>query len=65
MMTEQLCKKHGKPRTVIYERKMPKGGMFKIVGCADCAAAAGGLSDKPAKKPEKKPPSKVTRIRRY
>lgn len=36
----QQCKKHKKPREVIYERKMPNGAVFSIVGCADCAAAA-------------------------
>jgi hypothetical protein len=36
----QMCKKHNKPRTVIYEKKMPRGGLFSIVGCEDCASAA-------------------------
>ena len=35
-----LCKKHNKPRSVIYERRMPRGGTFQLVGCEDCAAAA-------------------------
>lgn len=62
----QLCKKHGKPRTVIYERKMPNGGIFSIVGCADCAAAAGGLTGekKSSKSPERKPPAS-SKVRRY
>jgi hypothetical protein len=59
-----LCKKHGKPRTVIYERKMPKGGTFSIVGCADCAAAA--ATSPPAGKknepPTRKPPAGVRRF---
>ncbi len=51
----QICKKHNKPRTVIYERKMPKGGIFSLVGCADCAAGAiAATKDKPAAKPAKK-----------
>lgn len=61
----QLCKKHGKPRTVIYERKMPKGGIFSIVGCADCAAAARESIEKPGKKPERKPPVASSKVRRY
>lgn len=63
-MTPQLCKKHGKLRTVIYERKMPRGGVFSIVGCADCAAAAGGLDDKPTKRKEPKS-DKSGHLRRY
>ena len=62
----QLCKKHNKPRTVIYERKMPKGGTFSLVGCADCAAAAGALNEKPgSKKVERKPAStsKTSKLR--
>ena len=52
MATE--CKKHGKPREVIYERKMPNGAVFSIVGCSDCAAAAAGKSsEKPAKSQER------------
>lgn len=54
----QICKKHGKPREVIYERKMPNGAVFSIVGCRDCAAAAADkagiqLKDKPAKSQER------------
>jgi hypothetical protein len=52
----QICKKHGKPRTVIYERKMPKGGVFSLVGCADCAAAARERLKPP---PPRKPPTPV------
>jgi hypothetical protein len=46
------CKKHGKPRTVIVERKMPRGGTFSFVGCADCAS---GASAKEKPRQEKKP----------
>lgn len=35
-----ICKKHGKPREVIVERKMPNGATFAVVGCADCAKPA-------------------------
>lgn len=48
------CKKHGKPREVIYDRKMPNGAVFSIVGCRDCAAAAGHPTDKSPKKQERK-----------
>ena len=57
-MTTQ-CKKHGKPRDVIYERKMPKGGVFSIVGCKDCAAEALGQEPR-----AKKPPASVPASRR-
>ena len=39
-MSPNLCKKHKKPRTVIYERKMPRGGVFTVVGCEDCKKEA-------------------------
>lgn len=39
-MSPQLCKKHGKPREVIYERKMPNGATFTMVGCRECASPA-------------------------
>jgi len=39
------CKKHGKPREVIYEKKMPNGAIFSVIGCRDCAKQA------PAAKP--------------
>lgn len=46
------CKKHGKPRDVIYDRKMPSGAHFRIVGCADCAAEAReGVKPRPPRKP--------------
>lgn len=54
----QICKKHNKPREVIYDRKMPNGATFSIVGCADCASAAAAkagvqLKDKSAKSQER------------
>lgn len=56
----QTCKRHNKPREVIYDRKMPNGATFSIVGCADCAAAAAAaakagvqLKDKSAKSQER------------
>jgi hypothetical protein len=53
----QMCKKHNKPRTVIYEKKMPRGGLFSIVGCEDCAEAARSANSEPMPKltPKKKP----------
>jgi hypothetical protein len=35
-----ICKKHGKPRDVIYERKMPNGSTFSVIGCKDCVNAS-------------------------
>ena len=57
-MTQQLCKKHNKPREVIYQRKMPNGAIFSMVGCSDCAAAAADkagvqLKGQPAKTQER------------
>lgn len=60
----QLCKKHGKPRTVIYERKMPKGGVFSIVGCQQCADEAMKRIEEQDKKQERKPPA-TSKARRY
>ena len=60
-----LCKKHNKLRNVIYERKMPRGGTFQLVGCEDCAAAAAqsaGVKLKPKK--ESKPAPQGTKFRR-
>ena len=54
-MSPVNCKKHGKPRTVIYERKMPNGAIFPLVGCEDCAAQKGA--------PPKKKPASVVRLR--
>ncbi len=59
-----MCKKHGKPRTVIYEKKMPRGGMFTLVGCADCAAAAAEANGIKLLKPKKQPRSSV-KVRSY
>jgi hypothetical protein len=59
-MTPQICKRHGKPRTTIYERKMKNGGVFSIVGCADCAKAAGGLGDSKPDQAKKKPPAEAS-----
>ena len=53
----QQCKKHKKPREVIYERKMPNGAVFSIVGCSDCAAAAmekNGIERKPSTSSEER-----------
>lgn len=60
----QMCKKHKKPRTVIYEKKMPRGGMFSIVGCEDCAAAAAKANGIAPTKPKEKPRA-ATRVRSY
>jgi hypothetical protein len=53
------CKKHGKPRTVIYDRKMPNGAVFPLVGCEDCAAGK-PRAESPAKK---KKPVGVARLK--
>lgn len=58
-MSPSNCKKHGKPRTVIYERKMPNGAVFPLVGCEDCAASKPRV-EAPAKK---KKPASVVRLR--
>ena len=55
----QMCKKHGKPRDVIYEKKMPRGGMFSIVGCRDCAAGAAEAKGVTLTKPKKGPAARA------
>lgn len=56
-----ICKKHNKPRSVIYGKKMPKGGIFELVGCEDCAAEA--LQRIEESHPEKSDPPKPTLVR--
>lgn len=52
-----ICKKHGKPRTVIIESKQGRNRRpLVFVGCEDCAKQRTEAKPEPAKpKPEAKP----------